>query len=179
MSKAQSMPSKPGFWLDGQFTDIQNRMLIVDPGSASPQLPGVTYYGIEATHSGMCKFDSPRAPGFRSISTTFREWIGEAPPVIEVRWHVEEKEARARLGAEINEQIAPYVSLAYSLLRKIDGALTLVQMNNPRSSTSGTLLSPSSNDPCSLEHPDCRERVVNRYPEESMLINLYPVRCLL
>ncbi|KAH9883301.1 hypothetical protein F4778DRAFT_788725 [Xylariomycetidae sp. FL2044] len=68
-------------------TDFKGtRMLVVDANSAGPQLPGVTYYSIEATHSGMCKFDSKNAPGYRTIATAIREWVLAAPDVIATRW---------------------------------------------------------------------------------------------
>lgn len=78
--------------------------MVVDPSSASPQLPGVTYYGIEATHSGMCKFDSPTAPGFRTISTAIHDWVKEAPGVIQVRWLVELDDRQVRQQLEFHER---------------------------------------------------------------------------
>lgn len=75
----------------------------MDADSASPQLPGVTYYGIEATHSGMCKFDSVNAPGYRTVSTAIREWVTDAPPVIETRWEVETGDRQVRDALEIRE----------------------------------------------------------------------------
>ncbi|KPM37580.1 hypothetical protein AK830_g8999 [Neonectria ditissima] len=90
-------------------TDVKGtKVLIVDANSASPQLPGVTYYGIEATHTGMCKFDGPSAPGYRNISTDIRQWVVDAPAVVQVRWEVEEEERRARMRNEISERMSPY-----------------------------------------------------------------------
>ncbi|KAH6899805.1 hypothetical protein B0T10DRAFT_468823 [Thelonectria olida] len=86
------------------------RIIIVDANSASPQLPGVTYYGIEKTHSGMCKFDSPNAPGYRNISTDIRQWVIDAPTVIQVRWEVEEEERKARAMIEVTERMTPYTT---------------------------------------------------------------------
>jgi hypothetical protein len=83
---------------------------VVDADSASPQLPGVTYYGVEATHSQLCKFASPSAPGFRALSTDIREWIIEAPAVIHGRWKAEEEDANRRMRNEIQEHIFPLVS---------------------------------------------------------------------
>jgi hypothetical protein len=68
-------------------TDLKGtKAFIVEQQSASPQLPGVNYYGIEATHSGMCKFESKSSPGYLNVSTTIKSWIMNAPPVIESRW---------------------------------------------------------------------------------------------
>lgn len=52
----------------------------------------------------MCKFDSVNAPGYRIVATAIREWVLEAPPVIQVRWLVEldDRDARARL--EVSER---------------------------------------------------------------------------
>jgi hypothetical protein len=85
-------------------------MLVVDASSASPQLVGVTYYGIEATHSGMCKFASETAPGYRTISTAIRAWIADAPNVIPIRWEVEEDHRRVRANLETFERTRRYVS---------------------------------------------------------------------
>lgn len=91
-------------------TDIKgHKVIIVDASSASPQLPGVVYYGIEATHSGMAKFDSVNAPGYRTVSTTLREWVSEAPPVIQVRWTVEGEERLARARHDIDERMRPFI----------------------------------------------------------------------
>ncbi|KAI1439499.1 hypothetical protein F5Y02DRAFT_423942 [Annulohypoxylon stygium] len=91
-------------------TDLKGtRMLIVDAHSASPQLPGVTYYAIEATHSGMCKFESKNAPGYRTIATAIRDWVIDAPDVITTRWRVEEDEKLARAKHEIEERMKPWL----------------------------------------------------------------------
>ena len=87
------------------------RMMIVDSDSANPQLPGVTYYGIEATHSGMCKFDGETAPGYRTVSTALRDWVGEAPSVIQVRWALEDEDRSERARREADERRMPFVSL--------------------------------------------------------------------
>lgn len=87
-----------------------SRVYVVDAASASPQLPGVTYYGIEATHSGMAKFDGENAPGYRTVSTAIREWIAESTGVIKLRWEVEEEDRRLRASLESYERIRAYVS---------------------------------------------------------------------
>ncbi|KAJ3573630.1 hypothetical protein NPX13_g4628 [Xylaria arbuscula] len=91
-------------------TDFKGtRALVVDSNSASPQLPGVTYYAIEATHSGMCKFDSKNAPGYRTVTSAIREWVLDAPDVIRTRWRVEEDEKLARAKHEIEERMKPWI----------------------------------------------------------------------
>ena len=82
-------------------TDLKGlRAFVVDQASASPQLPGVRYYGIEASHSTMCKFESKSSPGYLNISTQIRTWVLESPPVIQSRWVAERK---ARQQARENE----------------------------------------------------------------------------
>lgn len=83
--------------------------MVVDPSSASPQLPGVTYYGVEATHAQLCKFENPSSPGFRALSTDLRQWVLEAPDFIAVRWDVEEHDKAARMQYEVQERISGWV----------------------------------------------------------------------
>ncbi|CAK7228384.1 hypothetical protein SCUCBS95973_006863 [Sporothrix curviconia] len=90
---------------ENQKTDLKGT------NSACPQLPGVTYYGIEADHSHMCKFDGPNAPGYRTMTTAVQEWVKEAPDVIEVRWRVEEEDSEARTRREMDERLIAYASL--------------------------------------------------------------------
>ncbi|RYP23166.1 hypothetical protein DL765_001251 [Monosporascus sp. GIB2] len=103
-------------------TDLKGaRMLIVDANSAGPQLPGVTYYAIEATHSGMCKFESKNAPGYRTIVTAIRDWVGEAPDVIATRWRVENEEKLARAKHEIEERMKPWIQ-SQQLAQSVHGS---------------------------------------------------------
>jgi len=75
---------------EGHPTDLKGtKHLIVDQTAASPQLPDVQYFGIEATHSGMCKFESKNAPGFTNVSVTLRSWVQECPEFIQTRWEAE------------------------------------------------------------------------------------------
>ncbi|KAK7951060.1 uncharacterized protein PG986_006788 [Apiospora aurea] len=91
-------------------TDLKGtKMLVVDAQSASPQLPGVTYFAIEATHSGMCKFESRNSPGYRTVAITIKEWAEEAPDVVSTRWRVEEEEKFARAQHEITERMQPWL----------------------------------------------------------------------
>ncbi|KAF5006924.1 hypothetical protein FDECE_6729 [Fusarium decemcellulare] len=100
---------------ENQKTDIKaSKAFIVDVNSASPQLPGVTYYGIEATHSGMCKFEGMSSPGFRNISAAVQKWALDAPSAIEGRWKAEEDERRARTMIQATELMS-HVSQAETL----------------------------------------------------------------
>ena len=82
-------------------TDLKGtKDFIVDQTSASPPLPGVRYYGIEATHSGMCKFESKNAPGYLNVSVQIKKWVQECMPKIQDRWR---QEQAARMTAKQNE----------------------------------------------------------------------------
>ncbi|KAK5995602.1 Protein SERAC1-like protein [Cladobotryum mycophilum] len=119
-------------------TDIKGtKILVVDPASASPQLPGVTYYGVEATHIQMCKFENAHSPGFGALSTDIRQWVLEAPSFVAMRWQVEEHEKASRMQHEIQERMSPFMSPARFVSRTpspsfnhLVGASPLRQMNN-------------------------------------------------
>lgn len=49
--------------------------LIVDQRSAAPMLPEATYFGLEATHAGMTKFESEKSPGYSDVAMTIRSWV--------------------------------------------------------------------------------------------------------
>lgn len=59
----------------------------------------------------MCKFASPNAPGYRAVSTDIRQWVDEAPALINVRWEVEEQEKAFRMRQELHERMSPFVRL--------------------------------------------------------------------
>ncbi|KAK4203608.1 Alpha/Beta hydrolase protein, partial [Triangularia verruculosa] len=89
-----------------------SKILVVGAASAGPQLPGVTYYGIEKDHSGMCKFEGENAPGWKNVSTTIRQWVADGVNLIPPRWLLEEKDRQLRASLENFERARPYVSLS-------------------------------------------------------------------
>lgn len=94
---------------------------VVDQRSASPQLPGVRYYGIEADHSHMCKFESKNAPGYLNVATTIKAWVNKAPPIIEQRFVQEREAQRQAIMNEMREKLSPFtnnVSLAWCHIRR-------------------------------------------------------------
>ncbi|KAJ4141129.1 hypothetical protein NW768_000336 [Fusarium equiseti] len=96
---------------ENQKTDIKGiKVTIVDAKSAGPLLPGVTYYGIEANHSNMCKFESTSSPGFRNIATTIQQWVDKSPYLVQGRWFIEEQESHNRAIAKVREILSPYTS---------------------------------------------------------------------
>ncbi|TVY62779.1 Protein SERAC1, partial [Lachnellula suecica] len=70
------------------------KTLIVDQISASPAMAHAEKYGIEATHSGMCKFDSKSSPGYSMVAGHIKGWVEKSPPVIQAR---QEEERQKRL----------------------------------------------------------------------------------
>lgn len=61
-----------------RLTDLNGtKTIIVDPFSAGPLHPGVTYFGIESSHAGMSKFDSKSSPCYLTVSATLRLWSHE------------------------------------------------------------------------------------------------------
>ena len=90
---------------ENHMTDLRGtKALIVDANSASPQLPGVAYCAIEATHSEMCKFESENAPGYRTVAIAIRDWVVDAPDVIATRWRIEVEEKLVRAQHDIDEK---------------------------------------------------------------------------
>lgn len=85
------------------------KSFIVDQESASPLLPNVTYYGIEATHSGMCKFETKNSPGYTNVSGTLKSWVIESPKKIKQRVEFA-KEARIRKARETASQLLADIS---------------------------------------------------------------------
>ncbi|KAF4968083.1 hypothetical protein FSARC_4501 [Fusarium sarcochroum] len=122
---------------ENQQTDIKgSKLFIVDSNSAGPLLPGVTYYGIEATHSGMCKFDSMTSPGFRNVAVTIQQWIQRAPSGILERWIAEEDERRARAMTRANEIMSPFTSQSQAptetdLTASIKGEIPVPEKSRP------------------------------------------------
>ncbi|KAK4676008.1 hypothetical protein QC764_0084030 [Podospora pseudoanserina] len=100
---------------EGHTSDVKgSKILVVDAASAGPQLPGVTYYGIEKDHSGMCKFEGENAPGWRNVSTTLRQWVADGVNLIPPRWLLEEKDRQLRASLENFERARNYESMLAS-----------------------------------------------------------------
>ncbi|KFA75868.1 hypothetical protein S40288_01931 [Stachybotrys chartarum IBT 40288] len=98
-------------------TDVKGtKIIVVDANSASPQLPGVTYYGVEATHTQLCRFASADAPGYRALSTDARQWVRDAPLVIQVRWAAEEQEQAIRMRVDLQERMSPFADQTQALM---------------------------------------------------------------
>jgi pimeloyl-ACP methyl ester carboxylesterase len=93
-------------------SDIKGaKVFIVDAASASAQIPGVTAYGIEADHKGICKFNNANSPGFSTMTTAIRDWVFDAPIVVEDRWTVEEEQSLARVQQDNEERMRQFVCL--------------------------------------------------------------------
>jgi hypothetical protein len=94
---------------ESHATDLKGtKALIVDQGSAGPLLPDVTYFGIEATHSTMCKFDSKNSPGWTNISVTIRSWIQESEVAVQRYWSNEMVVRRQKDESEMDKLKSKY-----------------------------------------------------------------------
>ncbi|OBT62385.1 hypothetical protein VE03_08516 [Pseudogymnoascus sp. 23342-1-I1] len=92
-------------------TDLKGtKVFVVDQASASPPLPGVRYYGIEGTHSSMCKFESKHAPGYLNVSTAIKGWANDCTPKIQARWAAERSARRQAKENEAKELLGIYVT---------------------------------------------------------------------
>lgn len=90
-------------------TDLKGlRAFVVDRAAESPQLPGVIYYAIEASHSAMCKFESKSSPGYLNVSTQIKTWVQDSPPVIQLRWMAERRERQQVRENEAKELLGIY-----------------------------------------------------------------------
>lgn len=131
-------------------TDLKGtRSFIVDQMSASPQLPGVTYYGIEATHSGMCKFESKNAPGYLNVSMTIKSWVQDCALRIHARWEEERKLRTAAKEALAKELLGFYGNVCG--IHFVDWIL-LICVQLPKTSQASSTHTPgmshsSGNDP--------------------------------
>ncbi|KAH6686621.1 hypothetical protein F5X68DRAFT_275963 [Plectosphaerella plurivora] len=80
------------------------KTMVVEPPDAVDPLPGAVCYGIESTHSDMCRFDSPTAPGYFAVSTGLRDWVLAAPTVIQKRWEFERDQRWRSLCLQVTER---------------------------------------------------------------------------
>jgi hypothetical protein len=67
------------------------RVLIVDEPSAAPNYEGVERMGIEADHTGMCKFEDENAPGYEAVAEAILRYSRDAPQTIKGRWLEEQR----------------------------------------------------------------------------------------
>ncbi|KAI9851959.1 MAG: hypothetical protein M1838_002248 [Thelocarpon superellum] len=82
----------------GVFKDF-----VVDQTSAAPVMPGAAYAGIEATHSGICKYESKNSPGYTPVASIIKRWAQDAPSKIANRWVVEREQRRQAKQFAANE----------------------------------------------------------------------------
>ncbi|KAJ4321902.1 hypothetical protein N0V84_005068 [Fusarium piperis] len=93
---------------ENQPSDIKgSKVFVVRAEAANPPLPHVTYFGIEAAHSGMCKFDNLKTPGFRRIRAAIQQWVHDAPARIQRHW-ISENEGPAPTAGD--EAAQPFTS---------------------------------------------------------------------
>jgi hypothetical protein len=79
------------------------RLLIVDEASAAPNYEGVERMGIEADHSGICKFEDENAPGYEAVVEAILRYSRDAPQTIRGRWVEEQRKRQVELQAKAYE----------------------------------------------------------------------------
>ncbi|GAB1218079.1 hypothetical protein ATERTT37_007325 [Aspergillus terreus] len=60
--------------------------LIVDEGSAAPNIKGLERIGIDSDHNHMCKFEDEKSQGLKVVAEAILRYSRQAPTVIAGRW---------------------------------------------------------------------------------------------
>jgi protein SERAC1 len=84
---------------------------IVTEASAAPILDNTERCGIAANHSDMCKFESPRSPGFRDVVAALKRYCGSAPDTISTRVRREKEDMLQIRRDEAAEIMGNFISL--------------------------------------------------------------------
>lgn len=85
------------------LVDLAHKIKIVEETSAAPILDNIERSGIGATHSGMCKFESSSAPGYRMVAAALIRYARDAPSLIAVRWSQAMDMFKAQRSMEASE----------------------------------------------------------------------------
>lgn len=129
------------------------KAFIVEHISASPLLPDVQYFGIEASHLAMSKFESEISPGYRNISTTIKSWAQESPQIIQGRINLENSYRQQRREAQASEILNIY--LVYVGIMVIEGDLiniNVIHQPNPQTLTNFSKRGTSNGNPAPDGH---------------------------
>ncbi|KAI8671105.1 hypothetical protein NCS57_00584400 [Fusarium keratoplasticum] len=93
---------------ENQPSDIKgSKFFVVGAEVANPPLPHATSFGIEAAHSGMCKFDSLKTPGFIRIRTAIQKWVRDAPAQVQKHWMRENESPASAAEDEVIQPFTP------------------------------------------------------------------------
>ncbi|WEW55150.1 hypothetical protein PRK78_000578 [Emydomyces testavorans] len=83
------------FFHESKPMDLKStRAFIVDESSAAPLMDGVERMGIEADHSGMCRFEDEGSPGYEAVAEAILRYSTDAPNAVFSRWAQEFKERK-------------------------------------------------------------------------------------
>ncbi|MDI1490330.1 MAG: hypothetical protein OHK93_001530 [Ramalina farinacea] len=73
------------FWEQEKTHLAHTNDYVVDEASAAPILDGTDRSGVAASHSQMCKFDSPSSGGYRTALAAIMRYVRSAPATIDTR----------------------------------------------------------------------------------------------
>ncbi|RMJ08732.1 hypothetical protein CDV36_011642 [Fusarium kuroshium] len=89
---------------ENEPSDIKgSKIFVVREEAANPPLPHVIDFGIQATHLGMCKFDSLKTPGFMRIRAVIQRWVHDAPAQVQKHWMRENESPVVEAGDELTQ----------------------------------------------------------------------------
>lgn len=94
------------FWEGRDTLNGSASVCIVGTESAAPAWDVVERSGIDATHSGMVKFNNDHDKGYRVVLAALQKYQQEAPRLISLRW---EQEIAARLAERAQEAAELYM----------------------------------------------------------------------
>ncbi|KAI9759833.1 MAG: hypothetical protein M4579_002040 [Chaenotheca gracillima] len=162
---------------------------IVDQTSAGPILPGLSYAGIEATHSAMCKFASKNSPGYTGVSSTLKRYSGDAPSTISKRWPEElANRERAKkyqasellgfsgveqLGSALNRPSGPSQNTSSTSVPSIDQSIPSLPLQIVPSPAAGSKTPlPLDTDDIRSEHTEPLLILPPSFPENAIFVGM-------
>lgn len=135
------------FWEQIRTTFGQTSIFLVDRTSAAPSWSDVDQCGINATHSGMVKFNSRTSPGYPLVLAALDQYIKLAPSTSAKRWEQDLELIRK----EREHDVETVISTSHSSLKgpsqasptSAASAEALLQSPSNQTLTSGTESTPS------------------------------------
>ncbi|PGH18031.1 hypothetical protein AJ79_00657 [Helicocarpus griseus UAMH5409] len=89
------------FFHESKPMDLKTtKKFIVDESSAAPVIDGVERMGIEADHGAMCRFETPKSPGYEAVAEAILRYTTDAPNEIASRWRQEHRARENHLKEE-------------------------------------------------------------------------------
>ena len=92
------------YFYEAKPTDFKGTYrYVVDKESAAPNLPDVERAGIQADHSGMCKFDDARSPGFDLAVDAIKRYAEASVNSVPLHWEGERRKRSIQQTIDILE----------------------------------------------------------------------------